>query len=222
MTPKLGVLGLATILIAMLFEPRPRPAPSLRVPHATGDIALDGELDERTWIDHAARTGVFLAANGEPGRPHSEARFAWRGDTLYVALYAADSDIRASRAPADGPRWLEGDAFELVFSGANGSVHHTRIEVSPDGVVTDARRADRGPWDYRWQSGAKVGRDADGTMNDPRDDDEEWVLEVAIPLAAIGVPPERGARSAYELRRCDWAEKGPRTCTSSSGVLELE
>ena len=222
MTPKLGVLGLLTMIVSSIFEPRERPPATLHVPRATTELVLDGELEEPSWSAGAARTGIFVAPNGEPGRPHSEARFVWRGDTLYVALYAADRDIRASHAPADGPRWLDGDAFELTFSGEDGRVHITRIEISPDGTVTDAQRTTRGTWDYAWQSGARVGHDTDGTVNEPRDEDEEWVLEVAVPLSAIGVAAEAGARSVYDLRRCDWAPSGPRTCTSSTGVLELE
>ena len=192
----------------------------LRVPRAHGPIVLDGELGDAAWLADSARTGDFLAPSGEPGRPHAEARFSWGDDRLYVALYAADSDIRAARVAPDGPLWL-GDTFELTFDSPDGQ---RRIDVAPDGTVTDARRTD-GAWDYAWQSGVQVARDADGTINEPSDEDEEWVLELAIPLRALGLDAREGARADLHVVRCDVVPRGPRRCTSwgeGEGRSQLE
>jgi hypothetical protein len=174
------------------------PVTELFVPRATSDIRIDGELDEATWNDSAARTGP-LVSGGDTARPYSDARFTWRDGTLYVALYAADENIVAPEDTHDQPLWT-GDYFQLVFR--QGDVERL-IDVSPRGIVTDARREGGGPFDARWESRAKVAVDRDGTLDDPSDEDEEWVVEMAIPMDALGLTGARGERIGLELRRCD-------------------
>ena len=58
-----------------------------------------------------------------------------------------------------------------------------------------------------------MGTDYDGTINAVGDFDEEWSVEVAVPLAAIGVrSPYAGARVACSLIRCEIAYDGKRAC----------
>lgn len=64
--------------------------------------------------------------------------------------------------------------------------------------------------------GARAAADVDETIDDPRDEDEEWVLEVAIPIAAV--PP--GA-TAIRAARCDTPKDGVRRCGSWQGPLVL-
>jgi hypothetical protein len=223
-----GVLALVCALPsggtrARAPAPEPRRAdaasPIVHVPRASGEVTLDGELEEPVWTSAAARTGAIGT------RPFSEARFAWRraeaarGDELIVALYAADEEITSRATEPDGPLWLD-DAFRLVFTGDDGD--ERAIDVSPLGAVTDARRSGGGAFDYGWSSGARVGHDADGTINDPRDDDEEWVLEVSIPLAALGVTPRAGGRTRVEIRRCDTPRRSHRACSAWTGELVLD
>jgi hypothetical protein len=195
-----------TALLALSGSDRVAPGKALRVPHVTSAPTLDGDLDEPMWLSRAARTGPI----GQ--RPFSEARFAWGDGFLYVALYAADEDITSRATTPDAPLWID-DAFRLVFTSDDGAEH--AIDVSPLGVVTDAARTG-GPFDYAWQSGARVGHEMDGTPNDPRDDDEEWVLEMAIPLASAG--------QHVSIRRCDTPRQGlaaKRTCAAWEGYLAL-
>jgi hypothetical protein len=199
--------------------PPPSAGPELVVPRATGVIALDGDLDEPAWAA-AARTGAFTM-DGALARPYSDARLLWRGDVLYVALYAADEDIRASAAEHDAPLWTH-DAFQLSFRAA-GAEHV--LDVSPLGVVTDGVRAADGSIDYRWESLAKVGHEADGTVDVPGDDDEEWVLEMAIPLGSLGLEGRAGERVSFSVRRCDATRQVGRVCAgwgdTAGGVLVL-
>lgn len=203
-----------------------RPSPSavsvreLHVPHAAAAIEPNGDVDEPVWAS-AARTEAFVS-NGSPARPYSDARFLWREGLLYVALYAGDEDIRATAATHDGPLWLA-DSFQLSFtSGANEHV----IDVSPLGVVTDGVRAQDGGVDYFWESEARVGHEADGTVNISEDDDEEWVIEMAIPLASFGLTGTEGERLGISVRRCDETRQIGRTCATwgekGAAVLVLD
>jgi hypothetical protein len=209
----------------------------LRVPRMKASIVLDGDMDDPGWRGAIARTGAFLAPNGTPARPYSDARLVWGDGHLYVALYAADEDVRAEPREPDAPVWLD-DAFRLVFtSAANANANSTvesgdmerTLDVSALGVVTDAikSRARGSALDYAWQSDAHVSRELDGTLNDARDEDEEWVLELAIPLASLGLEGKRGERIGFSARRCDTPKGSRRVCGSwgdgdSPGVLVLD
>jgi hypothetical protein len=60
-----------------------------------------------------------------------------------------------------------------------------------------------------------VAVDRDGTLNRVGDNDEEWIVEMAVPLAALGydrVGP--GTRIPFGVRRCDVSQKAPPHCGS--------
>jgi hypothetical protein len=65
--------------------------------------------------------------------------------------------------------------------------------------------------------------DADGTMNQPEDEDEEWIVEGAIPLRSLGVEGAgRGASLRVELRRCDTPKGGTARCGEYRGELLVD
>ena len=182
----------------------------LHVPHLPGSILLDGDTDDPGWTapPGPARTGAFVLDSGGVARPYSDVRLLWGDGHLYLALYAADEDVRSRTDEHDGPLWLD-DSFRLVFT--QGEVERA-IEVSPKGVLTDAMRSPGGSYDYSWESGAHVSKELDGTMNDAKDSDEEWVIEMAIPFEALGMRGERGESIGFSVRRCDVPKGGSRVC----------
>lgn len=157
-------------------------------------LALDGELGDAIWHGDIARTGAFLDASGAPARPYSDARLVATRDELILALYAADEDIRTT-----GPLH---DVFRVAVGGAS-------FEVSATGELPGA------------PPGTRIGHDLDGTVDDPSDDDEEWVTEIAIPRAALGLTGLPGERIAFSVERCDTTRDGTRSCSSARNVLVL-
>jgi hypothetical protein len=197
----------------------------LHVPHLTGSIFLDGDTDDLGWTapPGPARTGPFLGPSGAPARPYSDARLVWGDGQLYIALYAADENVRSRADQADGPLWLD-DSFRLLFK--RDDVEYA-IEVSPKGVVTDAVRKPGQAFDYTWNSGVHVSHEVDGTLNDSTDTDEEWAIEMAVPVEALGMRGERGDRIGFAARRCDTPKNASRVCAGwgegqPGGELVLE
>jgi len=184
----------------------------LRVPHMPGAITLDGDTDDPGWISSPgpARTGDFQMPDGTPARPFSEVRLVWGDGYLYLALYAADEDIETRTTEADGPIWLD-DEFRVVFS--REGVDYA-IEVSPRGVITDSMRTGGGKWDYTWNSKAHASVEIDGSINEPKNMDEEWAVEMAVPFESLGMKGEPGESIGMTVSRCDTPKFSPHVCTS--------
>lgn len=197
-------------------------APSLTIPPKSGEIVIDGEFEDAAWSADVARTGAFQS-NGVVSRPYTDMRATYGDGKLFLLLYAADEDIQVSpNATPDSPLY-RADAFQLVFHTPDGD---RLIDVSAAGVITDAHRVGKGVPDYSWSSGAEVAIDKDGTPNDPSDQDEEWVVEMAIPLASIGLHGVPGERVDAEVRRCDDVRGAGHVCGAwgvggAGGILVL-
>ncbi len=132
------------------------------------------------------------------------------GDTLVLGLYAADEDIEAHVTEHDGPVWTD-DAFLLRFAPPGAGSEPFAIDVSATGVIADGRLKKGGTVDPTWESGARAVVDHDGTINDPTNEDEEWVVEMTIPLASFGA---RVASMKFEVARCDTPKQARRRCAS--------
>lgn len=184
----------------------------LHVPHMPGSITLDGDTDDPGWTTQPGpgRTGDFEFENGAPARPFSEVRFVWGDGYLYLSLYASDENIQTRTHEPDGPLWLD-DAFRVVFS--KDDVEYA-IEVSPEAIVTDSMRRGGGKWDYSWSSHVHASKEWDGTLNNDKDMDEEWVIEMAVPFDSLGLEGKRGESIGFSARRCDTPKRDPRVCTS--------
>ena len=186
----------------------------IHVPRASRRLEPSAHFDVKLW-QNAFQTHTLLDATGEGAVPVSEARFLWREDALYVRFYAGDLDLQVHNRKPDGPTWND-DSFTLVVYLTGGSTR--RITVSATGVIADGRcprdsasLADP-RCDLHWQSHARIGFDYDGTLNQLGDHDEEWNIELALPLRSLGVTKPRGAHISVALRRCEIAYDGARAC----------
>lgn len=217
------VVGVSCAALGFLYA-RHREAPrraapiwadarQVHVPHLVGNITLDGDTDDPGWRGKSMRTGEFVGADGLTGvHPHTEARAVWGDGFLYMNLYAADEDIRATGKTPDSLAPGE-DAFHVVFT--DGDTERV-FDFNPLGVVTDGvrPRGSTAPPDLSWDSHAHVSHELDGTPNKPNDNDEEWVLEVAIPLESLGLEGKPGETVGLSMHRCDTPHDGKRVCGS--------
>jgi hypothetical protein len=64
--------------------------------------------------------------------------------------------------------------------------------------------------------GPGLGVDMDGTLDDPSDQDEEWVVE-----ARIGYDRLPHGRTPIQIRRCDVSRAGVETCSQARLRLDL-
>jgi hypothetical protein len=201
----------------------------LQVTHARGRVVPRGRFDVHVW-GGAANTGTLLDRAGLGAVPVSEARFLWSEEALYLFFYAGDLDLQAHTTKHDGPVWND-DSVTLAFPVTDGTERVIQISVTgtvADGVCPgDAASLADPRCDLGWESGVRVGTDADGTLNHVGDRDEEWAVEAAIPLTSIGVSAATaGTHIPLWIGRCEIAHEGPRACGAwgslpARGILVL-
>jgi len=89
------------------------------------------------------------------------------------------------------------------------SIGALQLAVNPNGVVTPT------------VFGVRAAHDLDGTLDDSHDEDEEWLIELAIPLAqtelAIGGRPVN-----FRAARCDTPKDGNTRCAEWASALTLD
>lgn len=176
------------LLAATVVHAAPGRTP-LVIPQVTERMHMDGELDEMAWRT-PARAGSFAGDDGSIASPYSDARFLRDDHQLYVALYAADENIQSS------------DHFTVTFgSGAK----RVTLQFAPNGSVQPVL------------AGVYAAADLDGSLDDPSNDDEEWVIEATIPLRVL--PFRSDGTLPFEISRCDRTKDGSTHCGSTRGAL---
>jgi hypothetical protein len=183
----------------------------LRVPRAPGAVTLDGDTDDPGWVrpPGPAKTGPLLTDTGDPAVPYSQARLVWGDGYLYMALFASDEDVETHVTRNDADVGRDDDDFHVVFTREDTAY---AFDFSPTALVTDAVRHGTGPWDRGWNGGAHVSKELGGTPNAPNNLDEEWELEIAIPLSSLGLAGEPGENVGFSLHRCDTPKDAKRVC----------
>ena len=178
-----------------------------RVHRAVAPPAIDGVLLEAAW-DRAERTGRFVRSlDGKTAAAATEARLLWDDDALYVAFQCEDANV-ATPFTADDERLYTSNVVEIFLNPSGDAARgYDEIEVAPTNALFDASfvGGPRQGMDLAWASHARHAVHVDGTLNDPRDVDRGWTVELAIPFASLtGMPsprPARGDRWKFNLYR---------------------
>jgi len=186
---------------------------TLKVKHLAEGVALklDGKLDEPAWqaVDF---TRQFVGQRWSKAYPKSprqaRAKMLWDDKRLYVGFEVRDDDILGGfpRNAKDPPIWKRGGVELLIQpSDKRGNKDYYQILVGPQKMVFDSQFDDfkkpivepTGPFGHsEWASKLTAGIKLDGTLDNPTDIDQGYVVEMAIPWASFGkanhVPPVAG------------------------------
>ena len=152
---------------------------------ATGEIRVDGVIDEPVW-QQATPVGGFVQAEpreGEPATEVTDVRVAFDGAHLYIAAVCLDSrrgsgvvtQIREDFGNSDQ------DTFEVVIDTfadrQNGFVFMTnRAGSRADQQITNEGRQTNSTWDAVWHVATT-------------DTGAGWTVEMAIPFSSLRFEP---------------------------------
>ena len=192
--------GLLLIAVAQRRDTAPPyvhdAAPEVRAGHVSGDLKIDGRLDEAAW---AAATPVtsFTQLNPDEGRPASErteVRVLIGSDALYIGARLFDSTprtIRSVLARRDDP--VISDYFQVFLDSYHDHLTAVRFRITPGGAIQDALVDTQGgtddvSWDPVWEYAARI-------------DSVGWTVEMRIPLSQLRYNAQPDARWGIQFER---------------------
>lgn len=195
----------------------PFPHPKGYVCHrAAGKIVLDGKPNDRAW-EAAPWTDSFTDIEGDQRpdpRLRTRAKMLWDDEALYIAAELDEPHVWATLTDHDAVIFQDPD-FE-VFLDPDGDNHlYAELELNAKNTTWDLLLTkpykDGGKAVNAWEvTGLKTAVRVDGTLNDPRDTDAGWTLEIKWPWAGLkeltgaAVPPKDGDRWRVNFSRVEW------------------
>lgn len=167
---------------------------------------LDGILDDPVWAN-AKPVELVQSFDGRKPALKTLARMLFDDKNLYVSFDCEDPDVWGTLKNRDESIYNEEVVEIFLDADANGRTYN-ELEVSPNNTIFDAYfPARRQGMDLSWDSGMRSAVKVRGTVNDNRDRDEGWSVEMVIPFATLSTlphtPPQHGDRWRFNLYRLE-------------------
>lgn len=183
-------------------------------------LKIDGKLNEASWTK-ATPTSPFVDISGEGfAKPlyETSAKMLWDDDYLYVAATLTEKDIKARLTQRDTIIYHDND-FEVFLDPDGDGQNYFEIETNARGVIFDLMLdkpyRSGGSFMIQWDCpGLITAIHCDGTLNNPKDQDKQWTVEMAIPHKALTMnftnPLKAGNTWRVNFSRVQWLKaKGP-------------
>ncbi len=183
---------------------------------ATGPVTVDGRLDDKAWQAVPwMEPFVDIEGQGKPApRFQTRVKMIWDDQFLYFGAQMEEPHVWGTMTKHDSLLYLENN-FELFIDPAGSNHNYAEFEINPlntgwDLLLKKPYR-DGGPADSSWEiAGLKTAVHVDGTVNDPRDTDKGWSVEIAVPwnvlakLSSQPAPPRDGDQWRLNFQRYEW------------------
>lgn len=162
--------------------------------HVATSLTIDGKLDDPAWAT-APWTADFVDIEGDAKpRPRfrTRAKILWDDTYLYIAAELEEPHVWGKLTQHDAVIFHDPD-FE-VFLDPDGDTHaYYEFELNALNTGWDLflphPYMDGGKARNEWEiPGLRTAVQVRGTLNDPRDTDTGWTLEIAFPWAAFAPP----------------------------------
>ncbi len=185
-------------------------------PRATTTPIIDGLLTDPAWAA-APFTAEFTDIRGETlpkPRHRTRAKMLWDDEHLYIAAEIEEPCLWATLTKRDSVIFEDND-FEVFIDPDGDTYDYYELEVNLLGtewdLLLERPYRDGGPALHEYDTpGLKSAVHLDGTLNDPRDVDTGWSIEIAIPFHALRaiagrpVPPVDGDVWWVNYSRVQW------------------
>ena len=218
-----GILPIALSLAAIVADAsqqspstlRPHPRGYVAV-HAASSLQIDGQLDDAAWRQ-APWSESFVDIEGDvkprPTWP-THVKIIWDDAYFYVGAELIEPHIWAAQTQHDSVIFHEND-FEVFLDPDGDNRAYYEFEINALGTSWDLLL----PKPYRdggkavdtWEiPGLKSAVRVDGTLNDSRDTDRSWSVELAFPWSVLkghterAAPPRDGDQWRINFSRVQW------------------
>lgn len=178
-------------------------------------IEVDGKADDEIW--QKIEPVSFVPNEAEPLKAKSNFKAVWDKNYVYFLFWIEDKDIQGKMTKRDDHLWHE-EVMEIFLDADCNPKTYYEFEWNPLNTLLDlyvlnpncSRELIRQWWSWDCQ-GIKSAVQIDGTLNNSKDIDKGWMLEVAIPFSEIqtakNIPPKEGDVWKFDLTRREGTEK---------------
>lgn len=188
--PKLFAQNLFSGLDPLFTEPK-----SYTLFRASAPLNIDGELDEKSWLD-APWTEYFIDIEGnlKPSPAYkTRVKMLWDENYLYVSAELEEPHLWANKQPEKDIIFRD-NVFKIFIDPDNNMNDDFEIQINPQNkmlfLIMNKPYRDAGTPVTGWNPiGYKSVVKLLGTINNSADTDKGWVAEIAIPLAALKFDP---------------------------------
>lgn len=203
---------------ADMLDPFPHPKGYVCY-RAPGAIAIDGDLKDAAW-EAAPWTDAFVDIEGDKKpkpRFRTRVKMLWDDEALYIAAEMEEPHLWANLKEHDSIIFVDND-FEVFLdpdcdNHVYGELELNALNTTWDLLLTKPYK-DGGVAVNAWEiTGLKTAVKMNGTLNDPKDTDKGWALEIRWPWKSLGelvnreltsVPPKDGDRWRINFSRVEW------------------
>ncbi len=214
------LFGLIGVVIALPAQPIAPPVwsdPRGYVCHrAEQPIKIDGKLDDPAWAA-APWSDAFVDIEGDAKpkpRWKTRMKMLWDDQFLYIAAELEEPHLWATLTEHDSVIFQDND-FEVFLDPDGDNQNYCELELNAKNTTWDLLLTkpyrDGGRAINAWEIiGLKTAVHLDGTLNDPRDKDRGWTIEIAWPwhglkeLTSMPMPPRDGDQWRINFSRVEW------------------
>ena len=209
--------ALASVTLGAQPRPVSHPHPRGYVAYrSTSPLGVDGHLDDASWAN-AAWSEDFVDIEGDakprPSLP-THVKMLWDDQFFYVGAELREPHVWATLKDHDSVIFRDND-FEVFVDPEGDNRAYYEFEINALGTYWDLflpkPYRDGGKAVDSWEiPGLKSAVSVNGTLNDSRDTDRSWTVELAFPWTvlkehtSVPAPPRDGDQWRVNFSRVEW------------------
>lgn len=208
-------LILALLLPAFVFaDTTPRIYDAQRTKEA---MKIDGKLTESSWnsVKYSDDFADIRGFDFPAPTMKTNVKMLWDNECLYIGARLEEKNITGDITKRDDIIWKNNDFEVFIDPYSDGKLYY-EIENNALGTVMDLLMdkpySEGGVFIMNWDcKGLQLAVSYDGTLNNPKDTDKAWYVEMAIPFAALQrdfKDPRASKVWRINFSRVEWLVKG--------------
>lgn len=208
-------LILALLLPAFVFaDTTPRIYDAQRTKEA---MKIDGKLTESSWntVKYSDDFADIRGMDWPAPTMKTNVKMLWDNECLYIGARLEEKNITGDITGRDEIIWKNNDFEVFIDPYSDGKLYY-EIENNALGTVMDLLMdkpySEGGVFIMNWDcKGLQLAVSYDGTLNNPKDTDKAWFVEMAIPFAALQrdfKDPRASKVWRINFSRVEWLVKG--------------